>query len=102
MSKFKAGDLAIIVGVHTKTENLGRVVELVERLLPGQSFRRPDGVMTKLNENSPSPGWLVVADDLVSSQGHKGFASVDERHLMPLKGDFQPEQQKAKEEEPCH
>ncbi len=51
------------------------------------------GYEYQLSTNASSGGWMVL-------YGTK-FAVKRECHLMPLRGDFAPEQQKAKEAEPC-
>ncbi len=98
MSKFKAGDLALIVDCYRHTESLGKVVELIQLLMPGERFVDPDGKQRMLSESEGGAGWLVCGSDYRSYLGDR-FGVCDEKHLMPLKGDFQPEQQKAKEVE---
>ncbi|EME90393.1 TPA: hypothetical protein ACID5V_004145 [Pseudomonas aeruginosa] len=77
MSKFKAGDLALIVSAQYE-ENLGTVVQLV----------RVDGFYSLI---SGETSWLV--------EGEGRGCYCRESALIPLRGDFQPEQQKAKEVE---
>ncbi|MNO66377.1 hypothetical protein D3C76_571640 [compost metagenome] len=101
--QFKPGDLALIVGAHRFTENIGKTCELVEFLVPGQvsAWRDPaDG--RPVSNASGRECWLVVGEGLVSSiQDTSGACLAMPAHLMPLRGDFEPEQQKAKEAEPC-
>lgn len=99
MSKFKAGDLAVIVGAHFSTENIGKVVILVEFLAANEVH---EVECMGFRHRAPHDGWLVEGENVVSRFGDEGVCIILEKHLMPLKGDFQPEQQKAKEEEPCN
>lgn len=96
--QFKPGDLALIVGAFTRAENIGKQCELLELLGPEQvsEWRDPsDGC--QVQNGSTEPGWLVIGDGIVSYNGEDGFVIADPRHLMPLRGDFTPEQQKTKE-----
>lgn len=100
MSKFKAGDLALIISSRHE-ENLGRVVELV-KFFDQEIVTLGDG--SKVSNPGKYACWEVQADDMfvTSKLRPEGFytscAGVREKHLAPLRGDFQPEQQKAKEE----
>lgn len=74
MSKFKPGDLAVIIGTTgALPETVGRCVEL---MIPSTSR---EGESQWIWRGCPA-----------------GYATL-ERHLMPLRDDFQPEQEKAKE-----
>jgi hypothetical protein len=84
MSNFKAGDLALI----KYGDAAGELVELVSR-------HTTDGEVVR-----------GVADTFVADGGvqwlvswvHEGAEGLyDEHWLMPLRGDFQPEQQKSRE-----
>ena len=88
---FKAGDLALTLvdrcGVPAMTQ-----VELVELVEPGRLLTMVNGGKARFSY----PAWrcstaLIPDADLM-------FRT---RELMPLRGDFIPEQQKAKEAEPC-
>ncbi|HHM6046642.1 TPA: hypothetical protein ACRMOD_000372 [Pseudomonas aeruginosa] len=94
MSKFNPGDLAMIVGCMANPEDIGKVVELYQYVLRNEAF-----IVSGHYALSGDEGWIVTADNVIDTTGVQGFVLVDERHLMPLKGDFQPEQQKAKEVE---
>lgn len=99
MSKFKAGDLALCIGER----NFGRCVELISHHIGPCSVDVkgnrwvivPDGVAA----------WRVTAKDMIGELTVSGKSVktdevvVRESKLIPLKGDFQPEQQKAKEVE---
>ncbi|MBV6005222.1 hypothetical protein KUU59_09580 [Pseudomonas aeruginosa] len=93
MSKFKAGDMAMIVGCMANPEDIGKVVELYQYVLRNEAF-----IVSGHYALSGDEGWIVTADNVIDTTGVQGFVLVNERHLMPLKGDFHPEQQKAKEE----
>lgn len=73
MSHFKPGDLALIIGTTgRRPELIGRTVQIVERvpLISG-------------------PGWTWMEGPWEER--------ACEKHLMPLRGDFAPEQQKSRE-----
>nr|WP_319527782.1 hypothetical protein [Pseudomonas laurentiana] len=103
--QFKSGDLALIAGSRTgASPNIGRAVELVIKLVPGQSFTTPSGREAK--NVSGYEAWAVHADGATAvGEGGRvdvgGIFLIQERFLIPLRGDFEPEQQKAKEAEPC-
>lgn len=98
MSKFKAGDIAIVIG----NRNFGRCVELVAR------YVGPCRVEVKGNRWVAVPdgitAWLVAADAMEGElTKSKRVVKTDEAvcresKLIPLKGDFQPDQQKSMEE----
>jgi hypothetical protein len=97
MSKFKAGDLALIVGGERHTRNIGKVCELAFPVTPGMVFKNPvNGYRSTVR--SEKPGWFVVGDTLIADNG-LGYCLIQEKYLIPLRGDFQPEQQKSKEVE---
>jgi len=96
--QFKPGDLALIVGALKVQANIGKVCELVEYLVEEaiSTFVDPcDGCRAR--NAAGSPGWIVVGDGLLSETGYRGWELVDPRHLMPLRGDFEPEQQAIKQ-----
>jgi hypothetical protein len=66
-------------------------VELVIFRLKGQKAEEPDGQLWV----APHDGWIVGRD------GEEGYGFFKPQQLMPLRGDFKPDQQKAKEAEPC-
>lgn len=86
----KAGDLALIVGAFSVTENIGRSVRLVEFVPPFGSVFCQDGYF----EADASGLWIVTAEDLVrNAEGGKvvsNLAGVDPRHLKPLSGEPLP------------
>ena len=85
--QFKHGDLALVIAGTL----LGESVEVLHWVEPGGELEGSDGRILRLSKKSG--GYLVQGRD------HRvvkhGF------NLMPLRGDFEPEQQKAKEAEPC-
>ena len=99
MSRFKAGDLALIVGSASGySKSVGKFVELIEPVIPGGTYKI-NGRTYLLNEsNSAGAGWKVKGD-LVSVNGFNGFCLVAERHLMPLRGNFTPEEMREMEKE---
>ncbi len=103
--QFKPGDLALIIGSSEGTSpNIGMAVELVQKLETDQRLVLPDGRRVR---NSGPVCWAVYGEGVVAqlTSGELadigGFALCAELYLMPLRGDFAPEQQKAREVEPC-
>ncbi|MCG3026802.1 hypothetical protein DZ952_012075 [Pseudomonas aeruginosa] len=100
MSKFKAGDLAMVIKANHE-ENLGKVVTLLQ----STSEEIIDcGRGEKTSDPNRLLCWVIQHEGLVASTtfGFKRLVNVGARPeswLMPLNGDFQPEQQKAKEVE---
>lgn len=99
MSKFKPGDIALI----TAGPCAGNCVELMAFHDNG-NVRLGSGC---LSSEIKCPSWVVRGEGLQAKFTDGKVRPVrdgivPERNLMPLRGDFQPEQQKAREEEPCH
>ena len=99
---FKPGDLALIVGSRLgASPNTGKSVELIQPVMPGGSFTTPDGFERRSGVDYPA--WLVVGEGLVATTISDrrvccgGACLIQERYLMPLRGDFAPEQQKSRE-----
>ncbi|HIE1750439.1 TPA: hypothetical protein ACXJUT_001956 [Pseudomonas aeruginosa] len=85
MSKFKAGDFAITLKALSGLEAYS-VVVLEEPIEPGDIVTRtPDRRQFKASAR----GWIVSTDTTT--------AAIGEKSLMPLRGDFQPENQKGRE-----
>lgn len=98
---FKSGDLALIVSSSKGTSpNIGMSVELVMKLRTNDYFNLPDG---RRAVNKGPECWMVEASGLFATTIQAGridlggISLVQECHLMPLRGDFTHEQQKAKE-----
>lgn len=98
----KPGDLVLIVGATTDTRNIGKTAELVE-LVPPQTFScflLPQGI--RASHDEPHACWLLAGGSLIQEDAScNGFGIRSPRFLMPLRGDFAPERQKAKEAQPC-
>ncbi len=88
-SELKVGDLAITL-IDLTPVMAGSVVELIMRVEKGDAVDTPQGVMY-----ARANGW-ICAHHL--APGNCGY---EDGSLMPLRGDFEPEQQKAREVEPC-
>jgi hypothetical protein len=96
---FKAGDLALIVSCPIVPTLIGRCVQLVECVGPGcDSFTAHGPWFNRGDANA----WVVEADGLVSLTIGKTLVEhprccIAEKYLMPLRGNFEFGQQKAKE-----
>lgn len=101
MANFKAGDLVLIIGANSITQNIGKQAELLQFLKEGELFVAPNG---KQYQKTGSDAWLMAGKGLASLCGGKAiyedFAAHEPRHLMPLRGDEQPAQQR-KQEQPA-
>ena len=96
-NQFKEGDLALIVGAFSMTQNIGKVVELVQFVVSGETYVAPDGV-TYRHEGLAC--WVVVGDGVVcrsSCEIFNDFGLHIPEHLMPLRGDYAPECSKHEE-----
>lgn len=98
---FKPGDLALIIKSIKRPENIGKACELLAFMVPGDRVEFEFNGRRVITHIGEKPAWLVAGDGVVGSNGDVGFALVKPGNLMPLRGDFSPEQQKAKEAEPC-
>lgn len=96
--QFKPGDLVVIVGANSLTQNIGKQCELREFVVSGDRFIAPNGVAY---EHEDAPCWTLAGEGLVAiidgELVNLGFGIHEPRHLMPLRGHFTPEQQKSKE-----
>lgn len=94
----KAGDLALVVGAFRITENIGKTVRVEEFLTEGQVSLWADEEGRPARNDCGGGGWLVSASGLESGcKGRKGFALINPKHLMPLRGDRSPTRQKAQQ-----
>jgi len=85
-NQFKPGDLALTLKPGFGFPAMASV-SLEIFLRKGQTAQEPDGRLF----TPKFDGWVVYRDD----EDGSGFFSPE--HLMPLRGDFQPEQQKSRE-----
>jgi hypothetical protein len=92
---FKPGELAMIVGTIKRPENVGKACELVAFMAPGARLIIEFNGPLEVTHIGSQPAWLVAGDGVTGSTGKLGLALVRPDHLMPLRGDFTPEQQKA-------
>lgn len=81
MSRFKAGDLALVTGGELM---IGECVELIAWVNPGEDF----GGRWHLDPNEDGGGWHIKGSE---------ECCKDEKYLMPLRGDFTTEQSKEQE-----
>ncbi|WP_278441027.1 hypothetical protein [Pseudomonas oryzihabitans] len=89
MRDFKPEDLALVIGYRNTPHLVGSTVELWLRAEPGEDFIAPDGKWW-FNDGL-QPAWIVFVSASLD------WAFVEERHLMPLRGDATPARQAAKE-----
>lgn len=82
----KPGDLALVTGGSFL---LGSEVELIKWVMPGQVWIVFNGEERFLSPDSPSGGWHVRNGQATGLKARS--------HLMPLRGDFTLERQKARE-----
>lgn len=87
---FKPGDLALTLISRYGISSMSQVSLVIFRL-QGQKAEEPGGRLWV----APHDGWIVGRD------GEDGYGFFKPEQLMPLRGDFTTEQQKAKEAEPC-
>ena len=99
--QFKPGDLALIIKSIKRPENIGKACELLAFLVPGDRLEFEFNGLRAITHIGENPAWLVAGDGVIGSNGDVGFALVRPGNLMPLRGGFAIEQQKAKEAEPC-
>ncbi len=96
--QFKPGDLALIVGANTDTENIGKVCELLELIQPGKAGAVIVGNGRPARHDEAMPCWLVTGETLTQPDPKfNGYAIRWSRYLMPLRGYFAPEHQKSRE-----
>lgn len=99
--QFKPGDLALVIASPRKNNpNVGRCVELLRLVMPGETVPMPCG--RGLQNVSDRSAWMCYALGLLLGElDAGGIDLILPERLSPLRGDFAPEQQKAKEAEPC-
>lgn len=104
--QFKPGDLALIVGARRLAENIGKECTVVRFLHNGEFYFFQDGTRFIRSDGA----WLICGEGVTglafdclrwTVDRVSGIGLVDSRHLIPLKGDFDSDQQKAKEADPC-
>lgn len=97
-NQFKAGDLAVIVGANSLTQNIGRLCELRQFIVSGDMYVAPNGVTY---QHDDVPCWVVAGEGLfwvADGEPVQGDFGVHEpRHLMPLRGDIATAPERAQE-----
>ncbi|WP_431482248.1 hypothetical protein [Pseudomonas solani] len=99
MSKFKPGDLALVIKANHE-ENIGKIVTLI-RFTSESVIDCGDGSKTINPDNLTC--WVIQHEELVTTNELLGFkyqsftGACPESWLMPLRGDFQHEQEKEEE-----
>ncbi|UOF22020.1 hypothetical protein [Pseudomonas syringae] len=102
-NQFKPGDLALIVGAFSMVENIGKQCELIQLVQLDEIYTAPNGLKY---QHADVPVWIVRGEGLCRwfedgtvEQSDWGLCAPV--HLMPLRDDFIPEQQKADEAQPA-
>lgn len=92
MSRFKAGDLALVIQCRRLPENVGRCVELIQHLEAGELYFAPSNGDLR---RAQAACWLVVGNvrGMVcrpdgTEYREVGHALFNEKRLMPLRGGF--------------
>lgn len=97
--QFKPGDLAIVIRAN-KSENLGKVLELIRYDDSEVIDHAPDGPFRTLNPDR-RPSFVVrgsfLTEDLFGRAETTEVAAIPIAWLMPLRGDFQPERKQSRE-----
>ena len=95
MSQFKVGDLALVKQCADAPEMVGKCVELVE-FIPAGTDHFEYGF-------TPVSAWIVSGEGLVVNTNYglmpSEFTGFGEHLLMPLRGDFTPEEVREMEKE---
>ncbi len=99
--QFKPGDQALIIASPRRNNpNVGRCVELLRLVMPGETGPMPCG--RGLQNVSDRSAWMCYAPGLLlGGRDAGGIDLILPERLSPLRGDFELEHQKAKEAEPC-
>lgn len=100
MGNLNAGDLALVIKASCE-ENVGRVVKLLDSRL-GDIIELGDRrALNRLGGEC----WIVegelVSRNFIGETRRDGLGVFPAAWLMPLRGDFQPEQQREQELQPC-
>jgi hypothetical protein len=88
MSQFKPGDPALLL-IDIGPVSSGSVVELISRWPAGTDMKLVGGGKAECAEDS----WVFSGSSIPAP----GLGFAPERCLMPLRGDFAPEQKKSRE-----
>ena len=96
--QLKSGDIALIIGGNDPHE-IGRQVELIALYEDGEEYKVPNNPAVITNCAGCSV-WLVEGDVsgvLEDGTVIQGYTQKAPYNLMPLRGDFIPEQSKEQE-----
>ena len=97
--QFEPGEPAMIVGANLLSMNIGKSCELVQLVFLDEIYIAPNGLKY---QHGDVPCWVVLGDGVCSwhedGSIHQGdWGLCEPRHLMPLRGDFAPEQTRSSE-----
>lgn len=98
--QLKSGDIALIIGGDDQHE-IGMQVELIALYEHGQEYRLPESPILITNDAGCSV-WLVKGDvsgTLSCGTVITGYTQKAPYNLMPLRGDFTPEEMREIEKE---
>lgn len=97
-NQFKAGDLAVIVGANSLTQNIGKHCELRRFIVKGDMYIAPNG---EVYQHDDVPCWVVTGEGLfwvADGDPVQGDFGVHEpRHLMRLRDGFTTSPERAQE-----
>jgi len=96
--QFKSGDLVVIIGANSLTQNIGKQCELREFVTCGDHYVAPNG---SVYCHDDAPCWTLVGEGVMAVIEDEvvdiGFGVHEPRHLMLLSGDAPMEKQKLRE-----
>lgn len=88
-NQFKPGDPALVIGAFFTPESIGTVVTLKELVTVKA---HPWGGWYETSEPDALRGWIIEPNEFTEAgDGYLEF------HLMPLRGEFEPDQAKSRE-----
>ena len=94
--QFKSGDMVVIVGANSLTQNIGKCGELREYVAPGDIYLAPNGCMYRQED---VPCWTISDEGLAAvideEIAYFDFGIHEPRHLMPLRGESAPDKAKS-------
>lgn len=101
--ELKPGGLALVVGCVRNPINIGKCVELIQFVNPGEYFKDDLGNTGRMIDTDVKGAWLCFGDvhrvDGAGNVYKSGHTLTASEHLMPLDGDPDEIETKEKEKE---